>query len=102
MSLRLRLALFGAAVVALALVIFGLALYGLVARSVETNQDKDLHARAAAAAATLATTPGVELTPRPVIAPVDLSRGADRRRLSHLFNGRAERRATCDHVASPE
>jgi two-component system, OmpR family, sensor kinase len=76
-SLRLRLALFGAAVVALALVIFGFALYGLVARSVETNQDKDLHARATAAAATLATTPGVELTPRPLIAPVDLRSSTD-------------------------
>jgi two-component system, OmpR family, sensor kinase len=76
-SLRLRLALFGAAVVALALVIFGLALYGLVARSVETNQDKDLHARATAAAASLVATPGVELTPRPVIAPVDLRSSTD-------------------------
>lgn len=77
MSLRLRLALFGAAVVALALVIFGLALYGLVARSVETNQDKDLHARAAAAVAALATTPGVELTPRPVVAAADLRSSTD-------------------------
>ena len=72
MSLRLRLALFGAAVVALALVIFGLAIYGLVSRSVDTNQDKELRARAGAAVAALATTPDLDLAPRPVIAPVDL------------------------------
>ena len=68
MSLRLRLALFGAAVVALALVIFGLAIYGLVSRSVDTNQDKDLRARAGAAVATLTNTPGPDLAPRPAVA----------------------------------
>ena len=72
MSLRLRLALFGAAVVALALVLFGLAVYGLVARSVETNQDKELSARAGAAVAELTSTPAPDLTPRPPVAPVDL------------------------------
>ncbi|HEY8816038.1 MAG TPA: HAMP domain-containing sensor histidine kinase [Candidatus Dormibacteraeota bacterium] len=77
MSLRLRLALFGAAVVALALVIFGLAIYALVSRSVDTNQDKDLRARAGAAVAALATTPDTELAPRPVIAPVDLRSSTD-------------------------
>ena len=77
MSLRLRLALFGAAVVALALVIFGLAIYGLVSRSVDTNQDKDLRARAGAAVVALATTPDIDLAPRPVIAPVDLRSSTD-------------------------
>lgn len=72
MSLRLRLALFGAAVVALALVLFGLAVYGLVARSVETNQDRDLRSRASAAVGQLASTPVSALTPRPPLAPVDL------------------------------
>jgi len=76
-SLRLRLALFGAAVVALALVIFGLAIYGLVSRSVDTNQDKDLRARAGAAAAALANTPNLDLAPRPAIAPVDLRNSTD-------------------------
>jgi len=76
-SLRLRLALFGAAVVALALVIFGLAIYALVSRSVDTNQDKDLRARAGAAVAALATTPDTELAPRPLIAPVDLRSSTD-------------------------
>ena len=72
MSLRLRLALFGAAVVALALVLFGLAIYGLVARSVETNQDKELSSRASAAARELSSTPPTELSPRAPLAPVDL------------------------------
>jgi signal transduction histidine kinase len=72
MSLRLRLALFGAAVVALALVLFGLAVYGLVARSVETNQDKELRSRAGAAVSELASTPASALTPRQPLAPVDL------------------------------
>lgn len=77
MSLRVRLALFGAAVVALALVIFGLAIYGLVSRSVDTNQDKDLRARAGAAIGALATTPNLDLAPRPLIAPVDLRSSTD-------------------------
>ncbi len=77
MSLRVRLALFGAAVVALALVIFGLAIYGLVSRSVDTNQDRDLRARAGAAIGALATTPNLDLAPRPVIAPVDLRSSTD-------------------------
>jgi signal transduction histidine kinase len=72
LSLRVRLALFGAAVVALALVLFGLALYVLVARSVETNQDKELEARAAAAVSRLAATPPADLTPRAPLAPIDL------------------------------
>ena len=72
MSLRLRLALFGAAVVALALILFGLAIYGLVARSVDTNQDKELTARAAAAASGLSSTPASGLAPRAPLAPVDL------------------------------
>jgi two-component system OmpR family sensor kinase len=71
-SLRVRLALFGAAVVALALLLFGLAIYVLVARSVETNQDKELTARAAAALRALSTSPAADLTPRPPLAPVDL------------------------------
>jgi signal transduction histidine kinase len=72
MSLRLRLALFGAAVVALALILFGLAVYGLVARSVETNQDKELRSRAGAAVGALVSTPTSGLTARPPVAPADL------------------------------
>ncbi|HEY2597622.1 MAG TPA: HAMP domain-containing sensor histidine kinase [Candidatus Dormibacteraeota bacterium] len=77
MSLRLRLALFGAAVVALALVIFGVAIYGLVSGSVDTNQDKDLRARAGTAAAALAANPNIDLSPRPLIAAVDLRSSTD-------------------------
>jgi two-component system, OmpR family, sensor kinase len=71
-SLRLRLALFGAAVVALALVLFGVAIYGLVARSANTNQDDGLRTRARGAANALANTPASDLTPRPQLAPADL------------------------------
>jgi two-component system, OmpR family, sensor kinase len=77
LSLRLRLALFGAAVVALALVLFGLAVYALVARSVDTNQDTELRARASAAARTLASTSGSDLTPRAPLAPIDLHTSAE-------------------------
>ena len=72
MSLRLRLALFGVAVVALALVLFGAAIYGLVARSVNTNQDDALRTRARGAVTSLASTPSADLTPRPQLAPADL------------------------------
>jgi signal transduction histidine kinase len=77
MSLRLRLALFGAAVVALALVLFGLALYGLFARGVNTNQDDALRTRARAAAASLGSTPATALAPVPLIAPADLRTSTD-------------------------
>ncbi len=70
MPLRLRLALFGAAVVALTLVLFGGLLYTLLARSVTTNQDDALRTRARDAAAAL--TNGADLTPRSPIAPADL------------------------------
>jgi two-component system, OmpR family, sensor kinase len=77
MSLRVRLALFGAAVVALALVLFGLALYGLFARGVNTNQDDALRTRARAAATNLGSTPATGLTPVPLIAPADLRTSTD-------------------------
>ena len=44
----------------------------LVARSVETNQDRDLRARASAAVRELASASSTDLVPRPVLAPVDL------------------------------
>jgi len=75
MSLRLRLALFGAAVVALALVLFGLAVYTLASRSADTNQDKELSARANAAIGELANAP--DLTPRPALAPIELRSSAE-------------------------
>ena len=70
MSLRLRLALFGAAVVALTLVLFGALLYGLIARGATTNQDDALRSRAGEAAASLNA--GSDLSPRTPVAPADL------------------------------
>jgi signal transduction histidine kinase len=69
-SLRLRLALFGAAVVALTLVLFGALLYGLIARGATTNQDDALRSRAGEAAASLNA--GSDLSPRTPVAPADL------------------------------
>jgi two-component system, OmpR family, sensor kinase len=70
MSLRLRLALFGVAVVALTLVIFGGLLYSLLARGVNTNQDDALRGRAGQAATALNAAPDV--APRSPVAPADL------------------------------
>ncbi|MDQ2943956.1 MAG: HAMP domain-containing histidine kinase [Candidatus Dormibacteraeota bacterium] len=70
MSLRLRLALFGAAVVALTLVLFGALLYALLAHGVMTTQDDALRGRAGEAVAALGNTP--DLTPRPPVVPADL------------------------------
>ncbi len=75
MSLRLRLALFGAAVVALTVLLFSALLYGLLARGVESNQDDALRARAADAVTALAATN--DLAPRPPVAPADLGKSTD-------------------------
>jgi signal transduction histidine kinase len=69
-SLRLRLALFGAAVVALTLVLFGGLLYALLARGATNDQDTALRARAGQAIAALGVAP--DLTPRAPVAPADL------------------------------
>jgi signal transduction histidine kinase len=68
--LRLRLALYGAAVVALTLILFGALLYGLLGRSVTNDQDTALRGRAAEAIAALGLAP--DLTPRVPVVPVDL------------------------------
>jgi signal transduction histidine kinase len=70
-SLRLRLALFGAAVVAATLVIFGVLLYALLARSVTTSQDDALRARAGEAVASLKT--ASNLAPQASVAPANLA-----------------------------
>ena len=70
MPLRLRLALYGTAVVAVTLVLFGVLLYGLLARSVANDQDTALRVRAGAAVTALGAAP--DLTPRTPVAPVDL------------------------------
>ena len=73
MSLRLRLALFGTAVVALTLLLFGTLLYALLSRSVNTNQDDALRTRATQSAAAL----GAEPVARAPVAPVDLRSSTD-------------------------
>lgn len=70
MSLRLRLALFGAAVVAVTLVLFGALLYGLLARGAVTNQDEAVRGRAREAVGALNR--ASDLAPRAPVAPVDL------------------------------
>jgi two-component system, OmpR family, sensor kinase len=73
MSLRLRLAIFGAGVVALALVVFGLLLYALLSRGVATNQDDALRTRAKNAAVSLHGLPPQSAP----VAPVDLTKSDD-------------------------
>jgi signal transduction histidine kinase len=74
MSLRSRLALFGAAVVALALVLFGVLVYTLLALSVTNNQDTLLRGRARQAAS---ATNVLDLSPHPLIAAADLKYSTD-------------------------
>jgi len=73
MPLRLRLALFGAGVVALALVVFGLLLYALLARGVTSNQDDALRTRAKDAVFALHGMPSAQVP----VAPVDLDKSND-------------------------
>jgi two-component system, OmpR family, sensor kinase len=75
MPLRVRLALFGGAVVALALVLFGVLLYALLARGVMTNQDDALRTRARQAVASLDTS-GSPPQAAPVV-PADLRTTTD-------------------------
>src|SRR5713226_6637431 len=77
MSLRLRLALFGVAVVALTLVIFGGLLYSLFARGVNTNQDDALRSRAHEAVVALASSSAADLAPRAPLAPADLKNSGE-------------------------
>src|SRR5258708_11631661 len=72
-SLRARLALFGAGVVALALLIFGLLLYALLSRAAVTNQDDALRTRAHQAASSLS----VPTVPQAPIAPIDIRSSPD-------------------------
>jgi len=67
--------LFGAAVVALTLVLFGLLLYALLAHGVVTNQDDALRTRATEAVRALDA--GGDLSPRAPIVPADLTTSTD-------------------------
>jgi two-component system, OmpR family, sensor kinase len=73
--LRLRLALFGAAVVALTLVLFGALLYTLLAHGATTNQDDAVRSRAREAVASLNNAPGIAA--REPVAPADLRTSTD-------------------------
>ena len=75
MSLRLRLALFGVGLVALALLVFGLLLYALLARGVNSNQDDALRTRAQQAVASLNAS--AQPAPAPPVAPQDLKTTTD-------------------------
>ncbi len=75
MPLRVRLALFGAGVVALALLVFGLLLYALLSRGVSTNLDDALRTRANQAVASLDA--GAPPTPSQPVAPADLRSSTD-------------------------
>src|SRR5256712_5090016 len=72
MSLRLRLALFGAAVVAVTLVLFGALLYALFAGAVNTNQHEALRSGAHDAMVARASARPEDLTARAPLAPADL------------------------------
>src|SRR5256885_9857219 len=69
-SLRLRLALFGAGFVALALLVFGVLLYALLSRGVGTNQDDALRSRAQQAVRSLNASS--QPVAQPPVAPADL------------------------------
>ncbi len=75
MSLRLRLALFGAAVVALALLVFGVLFYALLSRGVNTNQDDALRTRAQQAVVSVNASP--QLTATSPVAPANLKTSTD-------------------------
>jgi signal transduction histidine kinase len=70
LSLRLRLALFGAGVVALALLVFGVLLLALLSRGVTSNQDDALKARAQQAVRSLDSSP--QPTGAAPVVPADL------------------------------
>jgi signal transduction histidine kinase len=69
------LAVFGAAVVALTLLLFGGLLYALFSRGVHTDQDNALRARAHSAVTALQSTP--EVARQAPVAPDDLTKSAD-------------------------
>jgi two-component system OmpR family sensor kinase len=73
--LRVRLALFGAGVVALALAVFGLLLFTLLSRNVSSNQDDALRMRAQQAVTALSSSG--PLTAASPVAPADLRSSTD-------------------------
>jgi two-component system OmpR family sensor kinase len=77
MPLRLRLALFGASVMALGLALFGALVYLLAAHSVVADQDRALRQHAMDAVTALQAVPAADLQPRAVPTAVDLRTSPD-------------------------
>jgi signal transduction histidine kinase len=77
MTIRVRIALFGLAVVAGTLVLFTLAFYGLFQATGGEQQDRQLAERAEAGLASIASAGPEALQPQPVVAPVDAATSED-------------------------
>src|SRR4051812_5071030 len=70
MSLRLRITLFGLAVVVAVLAGFSVAIYSLISAGLPQTQDRDLAARLAEAAKQIETAPAAAFAPHPALTPV--------------------------------
>lgn len=80
MSIRTRIALFGLAVVTLAVVLFCLLVYGLIAKGIGQDRDKQLATQATAAVDSLSSAAPEDLVagPSPLsVAPIDAATSID-------------------------
>jgi signal transduction histidine kinase len=77
LSLRWRLALFGAAVIAAAVVVFSVLLYLLIARAAESDADKALHDRAEQTARDLRTVDAAGARPHGLLSAIDVAHGQE-------------------------
>jgi signal transduction histidine kinase len=76
-SFRVQIALFGAVVVGVTLLVFSVLVYSLAARSLGANQDRDLAQRASRVQAFLNAAGPESFAPQHVVAPADLSDSSD-------------------------
>jgi two-component system, OmpR family, sensor kinase len=76
-SFRIQIALFGAAVVGITLLVFSVLVYGLAARGLGPSQDRDLIQRAQRVEAFLGAAGPESFTQQHVVAPADLSDSND-------------------------
>lgn len=77
MSFRVQIAVFGAVVVGLALLVFSLLLYGLAAGSLGNTQDRDLAQRSERVLGSLSTAGSDAFGPQRSVATVDLAESND-------------------------
>lgn len=77
MSIRVRIALLGSGVVALALLLFGVLLYALVAYGLDKQQNQTLMRLGRQLDGTLHGANAEQFVPRPSLAPVDLKSSAE-------------------------